>query len=183
MTPREVPQPSTSRMVPVAGHPLVVGIVPGQPELVALTAAEWARSAGASSLYFAYADASRYVREEHPDGSVWHEDIDPDSADPDQWRERQREIEAFLGEVLAGSDIPWHLRYLAGRADRALTHLARAVDAAGFVVGTRAPGAGARMREALGGSVAVRLTHHQHRPVLVVPLQVVDWKAHPWGHG
>lgn len=25
------------------------------------------------------------------------------------------------------------------------------------------------------GSVAFHLTHHQHRPVLVVPLQVVDW--------
>lgn len=181
MAPQEVPQPGPSRMVPLAGHPLVVGIVPGQPELVALTAAAWARSAGASGLYFAYADPGRYTREEYPDGTVWHEDLDPDAPDPDAWRTREAAIETHLAEVLADAEVTWHVRYLAGRADRALTHLARAVDAAGFVVGTRAPGAGARMREVVEGSVALRLSHHQHRPVLVVPLQVVDWSAHPWG--
>jgi nucleotide-binding universal stress UspA family protein len=168
-------------MVPLAGHPLVVGVVPGQPELVALTAAEWAHAAGASALYFAYADPGRYAREEYPDGTVWHEDLDPDAADPDAWRTRHQQIVEFLTGVLADSPVPWHVRYLAGRADRALTHLARTVDAAGFVVGTRAPGPGSRMREAVTGSVALRLSHHQHRPVLVVPLQVVDWHAHPWG--
>lgn len=56
---------------------------------------------------------------------------------------------------------------------------ARAVDAAGFVLGAHAPGAGARVREFLEGSIAVRLSHHQHRPVLVVPLRVVDWHEHP----
>ena len=45
----------------------------------------------------------------------------------------------------------------------------------------RAPGAGAQLREYFSESVAVRLTHHQHRPVVVVPLSVVDWKARaPW---
>ena len=33
------PQPAPERMVPVPGHPLVVGVVPGQSGLVALTAA------------------------------------------------------------------------------------------------------------------------------------------------
>ena len=181
MPPHEVPQPSPSRMVPVAGHPLVVGIVPGQPELVALTAAEWARAAGASELYFAYVDGSRFTREELADGTVLHDAIDPDGVD-ETWRTRQEEIETFLAEVLRDGGVAWHFRYLAGRADRALTHLARAVDAAAFVIGTRAPGRGARMREVIEGSVAVHLSHHQHRPVLVVPLQVVDWKTqHRWG--
>jgi hypothetical protein len=36
------------------------------------------------------------------------------------------------------------------------------------------------MREVMEGSVAVRLTHHQHRPVLIVPLEVIDWKASHW---
>jgi len=165
-------------MVRLTGHPLVVGVVPGQPELVALTAAEWARSAGASGLYCGYVDGSRYTREEYPDGTVLHDAIDPDGVD-DTWRDRRRGLEAFLTAVLADSGVPWHFRYLAGRPDRALTHLARAVDAAGFVIGTRAPGAGARAREFVEGSVAVHLSHHQHRPVLVVPLQVVDWKARP----
>ena len=71
----------------------------------------------------------------------------------------------------------WEFRYLAGRADRALTHLARAVDAAVIVVGTRRPGGGGRMHELLQGSVGAHLAHHQHRPVLVVPTEVVDWKT------
>jgi nucleotide-binding universal stress UspA family protein len=84
--------------------------------------------------------------------------------------------------MLRESVVPWEFRYLAGRPDRALTHLARVVDAALIVVGTRAHGGGARMREFFEGSVAVHLAHHQHRPVLTVPLQVVDWKEirAPW---
>lgn len=165
-------------MVRLQGHPLVVEVEPGQPELVALTAAAWARDAGVSELYFAYVDGSRFTREEYADGTVLHEAVDPDGLDA-SWQDRQRRIEGFLERVLADEGVSWQFRYLAGRADRALAHLARAVDAAGFVLGTRAPGPGSRMREFLEGSVAVRLSHHQHRPVLVVPLQVVDWKAHP----
>jgi hypothetical protein len=38
------------------------------------------------------------------------------------------------------------------------------------------------MWEFFEGSVAVHLAHHQHRPVLTVPLNVVDWKEirAPW---
>jgi hypothetical protein len=163
-------------MVPLRGHPLVVAVTPGQPELVVRTAAAWARDGGATALYCAYVDPSRFTRDELPDGSVRHDAVDPDGAD-DSWHERERALVDHLGSLLDGSDVPWHFRYLAGRADRALTHLARAVDAAAFVVGTRPPGAGARVRAALEGSIAVHLSQHQHRPVLVVPLQVVDWSA------
>lgn len=178
MPAHEVPQPSPDRMVPLRGHPLVVGVTPHQPELVLLTAAAWAAAAGVASLYCAYVDGSRFVSEEYPDGTVLHDAVDPDGVD-DEWRDRERQLTEAVGRVLVGSSVPWRFRYLAGRTDRALTHLARAVDAAGFVVGTSAPGAGARLREFVEGSVAVRLTHHQHRPVLVVPLRVVDWHAHP----
>jgi hypothetical protein len=174
-----VPQPSVDRMAPVAGHPLVVGIVPGQPALVARTAALWATATGASRLVAAYADPARYVVEELPDGSVRHMPVDPDGVD-DEWLLRQAHINQHLAAALGPSGVTWELRYLAGRADRALTHLARAVDAGGFVIGTRAPGAGARIRDWLEGSVAFRLTHHQHRPVLVVPLEVVDWQESTW---
>lgn len=108
-----------------------------------------------------------------------HAEIDPDVVD-DSWIGRKQQIEESLSEVLGHGGVPWELRYLAGRADRALTHLARAVDAAAFVVGTRAPGPGARLREVVDGSVAVRLARHQHRPVLVVPLSVVDWETPLW---
>lgn len=171
-----VPQPSPERMVPVPGHPLVVGVVPGQPELVALTAMAWSRALGGVPLYFAYSDPSRVLDEEYADGTVRHSGFDPDQVD-DSWRERERDIRTYLGGLLAQHDGPWEFRFLAGRADRALTHLARAVEASAIVVGAKNPSAGERFREFLAGSVAVRLSRHQHRPVIVVPLAVVDWKA------
>lgn len=180
MTPSEVPQPSPSRMTEFAHHAAVVGVVPGQPELVVLTAASLARAVSSSTLYFAYVDPSRYVEEEYPDGSVRHVSIDPDGVD-DRWEQTEAHLRRDLERILAGDDISWELRYLAGRTDRALTHLARAVDAAVIIVGSRAPRQGARMREFLEGSVAVHLAQHQHRPVLTVPLDVIDWKARtPW---
>lgn len=173
-----VPQPSPSRMVPLRDHPLVVGVVPQQPPLLALTAAQWARDAQCSALYFAYVDRARFTREEYADGTVLHDAIDPDGADAG-WTARQKALKSFLAEVMKDQGVEWHFRYLAGRPDRALTHLARAVDAAAYVVGTRGPGAGAHVRELVEGSVAGRLSHHQHRPVLAVPLEVVDWEAYP----
>jgi nucleotide-binding universal stress UspA family protein len=171
-----VPQPSPQRMVPVPGHPLVVGVIPGQPELVALTAAAWAQALGNVTIYFGYSDAARIVDSEYADGTVQHSAIDPDQAD-DVWERREQEIQHFLGEVLVEHTGPWEFRYLAGRADRALTHLARAVDASAIIVGAKHPSSTERVREFLAGSVAVRLTRHQHRPVLIVPLAVIDWKA------
>lgn len=176
MPAHDVPQPGVDRMVPLHGHPLLVGVKPGQADLVPRTAAAWGRAAGVSTLYCAYVDPTRFVREEHPDGAVRHDAVDPDGAD-DTWRSRQQDLVEWLEETLADAGVPWQFRYLAGRPDRALTHLARGVDAAGFVVGAQAPGAGARVRGLLEGSVAVHLARHQHRPVLVVPLRVVDWNA------
>ena len=177
---RTAPQPHPNRMVPFGGHPLVVGVVPGQPELVALTAVSLSRALGPVPLYFAYVDVTRRVEEEFPDGTVRHGDLDPDLAD-DSWQDRQTRIERFLDTVMADTGVDWQFRYLAGRPDRALTHLARAIDAAGYVIGTRAPGAEARVREWVEGSVAASLSHHQHRPVIVVPLSVVDWAVPaPW---
>lgn len=182
-TPGQVPQPHPSRLTPFGGHPAVVGIVPDQPELVLLTAVSWAQGMGNVALHVAYADPMRYTVEELPDGSVRHADVDPDVGD-ELWIQHAAAMEAFVAEHLEGTGVPWRFVYLAGRPDRALTHLARAVDAAVIIVGAKVPRAGGRttVREFLEGSVAVRLVHHQHRPVLTVPLSVVDWKAQlPWG--
>ena len=189
MVHHRVPQPSPERMAPVPGAPLVVGVSPGQPELVALTAAAWAvalggargaEATGAVPLYFGYADPDRVVETEFPDGTVRHADLDPDQAD-DSWQEREQRIREFLTRTLADHAGPWEFRYLAGRPDRALTHLARAVRASAIVVGARHPSGAERMREFFAASVAVQLTRHQHRPVIIVPLAVVDWRAPaPW---
>lgn len=176
---KKTPQPHPARLTPFARHPIVAGIVPGQPELVMLTAASWAAALGVD-LYVAYADPSRTTIEEHADGTVRHSELSVDVVD-DSWYERSEQIQTFLREVLANAGITWHFRYLAGRPDRSLTHLARTVNASALVVGTRGSGTSGRWRDFVDGSVAARLAHHQHRPVLVVPLQVVDWHAAtPW---
>jgi nucleotide-binding universal stress UspA family protein len=167
-------------MVPIPGHPLVVGIAPGQSELVAVTAAAWAEALGGVPLHFAYVDATRIVDQEYADGTVRHSSLDPDLAD-DSWTRVEQELREHLTVLLADHKGPWDFRYLAGRPDRALTHLARAVEASAFIVGARRPSSTERVREFLSGSLALHLTRHQHRPVLVVPVAVVDWKAAaPW---
>lgn len=175
---REVPQPGPHRIEPVSGQPLVVGVAPGQSPLVALTAATWAQAMG-GSLYFGYADPTRVVDREFEDGTVRHSPLEPDRED-DDWRRRRDALQAQLAETLDGIPVPWELRYLAGRPDRALTHLARAVGASAIVVGARHT-RGERVHDFFAESVGLHLARHQHRPVLVVPLSVVDWKAPaPW---
>ena len=163
-------------MTPFAQHPIVVGVAPDLPDLVAFTALSLAEATGAPRIYFAYADPARYTVEEYDDGTVRHASISPDTMG-DAWERLEEDFRNKLERMLASSKVAWEFRYLAGRPDRALTHLARAVDAAVIVVGTRAPGARAHIRQIVEGSVAYHLSQHQHRPVLTVPLSVVDWKA------
>ncbi len=118
-----VPQPHPSRITPFAGHPLVAGVSPRDPELVVLTAASLAEALGVP-VFFAYADPGRVVEREFRDGRVQHADVDPDLADDEEWRAREAELTATIARVLAGRPIAWEFRYLAGRPDRALTHLA-----------------------------------------------------------
>lgn len=180
MAPERVPpQPHPSRLTDFRGHPLVVAVSSSPSPLVALTAASLGRATGAPALYFAYVDPHRYTDEEYPDGTVRHLPINPDLAD-DLWRDTERDLSAAVAETMAGQGVPWHFRYLAGRADRALTHLARAVDAAAFVVGAHS-GHHHRLHDFMNESLSVQLAHRQHRPVLVVPLRVVDWEGRaPW---
>ncbi len=122
-------------MVAPAGHPLVVGIQSGQPDLVALTAGLWAECLGGVPLHFCYADPTRVVDEEFADGNVRHSPLASDVID-DSWLARRDTLTAFLTNLLHGRGLPWELHYTAGRADRALTHLARAVDASMILVGS-----------------------------------------------
>lgn len=177
---RPVPQPHPSRITPFAGHPAVVGVVPGQSPLVALTAAAWAQSQAGAALYFAWAVPELVTVAELPGGAVRTAPRDPDVVD-DSWQERAATIRRDLSAALDPLGVPWEYHQLAGRADRALTHLARAVDAAVIVVGARPHGRGRGLRQFFTGSTAVHLAHHQHRPVMVVPVDVVDWQdSSPW---
>ncbi len=176
---RVPPQPHPSRITDFAGHPLVVSVMQDQSSVVALTAVNLARAIKAPALYFAHVDTSRYADQEYPDGTVRHVPIDPD-LDDEVWPGREAALNRLVAEWMQGQDLPWHFRYLAGRADRALTHLARAVDAAGFVVGAHV-GHHHRIADFVNGSLSMQLPHRQHRPVIVVPVRVVDWQGRaPW---
>ena len=65
-----------------------------------------------------------------PDGTVQHGGLDPDFSGDEIWQARRDQLVAAVHKTLGEAPIEWEFRYLAGRADRALTHLARAVDAA-----------------------------------------------------
>jgi len=170
MTEPDQPAPSTGG-VPYAPRkisgPVLMGVVPGQPLAVAHRAAELAYSLGVK-LVCAYVDVTTYLAEE-PDGRVEASPIDPDGID-DDIEGISASIAGHLREALDGTGIDWSFVTLAGDPARALGRLAETTDASVIVVGTRERGLGARLEELLVGSVAVHLTHRQHRPVLVVPL-------------
>ncbi len=150
----------------IAG-PVLMGVVPGQPLAVAHRAADLAHSLNVK-LICAYVDVTSYLSEES-DGRVEAHPIDPDGID-DDIEGISAGIKERLGEALDGSGIRWSFATLAGDPARALGQLAESTDASVIVVGTRERGFGARFEELLVGSIAVHLTHRQHRPVLVVPL-------------
>jgi nucleotide-binding universal stress UspA family protein len=147
--------------------PVLMGVVPGQPLTVAHRAAELAYSLNVK-LICAYVDVTSYLAEE-PDGRVEALPIDPDGID-DDIEGISAGIAERLQDALDGSGVGWSFVTLAGDPARALGRLADSADASVIVVGTRERGLGARFEELLVGSVAVHLTHRQHRPVLVVPL-------------
>ncbi|WP_024366835.1 universal stress protein [Arthrobacter sp. TB 26] len=155
--------------------PVLMGVVPGQPLAVAHRAAELAFSLNVK-LVCAYVDVTSYLAEE-PDGRIEARPIDPDGID-DDIEGISAAIKERLREALDGTGIGWSFVTLSGDPARALGRLAESADASVIVVGTRERGLGARFEELLVGSVAVHLTHRQHRPVLVVPL-APHTKHHP----
>ena len=157
-----------------APRPVVVGVAPGQPDVVLREAARFADRFG-GELVCARVVAGRFVVSERPDGSVVSASIDPDYDD-----EREQDLDASLVEhlaaVLGPTGVRWTTRLLVGDTADALGHLADTVDAAMIVVGTHRHGLARGVRELFDRSVAVHLAHRQSRPVVVVPARapVVD---------
>ena len=155
--------------------PVVAGVIPGQPAIVIRQAAALAYSLGVG-LVFAYVDVTRYMVQENDRADDISAPIDPDGVDePDDAegaaRSLRETIEAELGDGEGvGAEPRWSFVTLAGEPARALGRFAESAQACVIVVGTRERGVGARLEEFLVGSVAVHLTHRQHRPVLVIPL-------------
>jgi nucleotide-binding universal stress UspA family protein len=145
---------------------VIAGVVPGQSPRVLRAAARQAALAG-TELVIAHVDTTRFVAFEDPDGYVSPTAVDVAGAAA---RAALAEVQAAADAALAGETVSWSVRQVIGDPALALIHLADELDASLLVVGTRKRGLGESLREFLTGSVAARLTHRQHRPVLVVPL-------------
>jgi nucleotide-binding universal stress UspA family protein len=145
---------------------VLVGVVPGLPTRVLKEAARYATLLRAP-LVVVHVDVTRFVTYEDPDGYVHSAPIDINVAAGESDLVM---VEAEAGAVLEGRDVDWSVKQLVGDPALAMKHLAEQLDARLLVVGTRKRGLGESIREFFTGSVAARLAHRQHRPILVVPL-------------
>jgi nucleotide-binding universal stress UspA family protein len=155
---------------------VVVGVVPDLPPRVIDEAARYAELLGVG-LVVAFVDVTRFVSYEDPDGTPHTAPIDVNIASGEAAAE---EVRAKTATRLAGRPVRWTVRSLVGDPAMALKQLAEELDSPMIVVGTRRRGFGETIREFFTGSVAARLTHRQHRPVLVVPLQEPVPDDEPW---
>ena len=156
--------------------PLLVGVVPGQHPEVLQTAVALAQQLMAP-LLFAYVDEASYLVEWDPARSTHRLSLHPDKND-DDIRSVTEDLKSVI-VVRPGTPTEWTLRTLAGDPARALGRLAAEVNAPMIIVGTPERGFGHRITELLNGSVAAWLTHHQSRPVLVVPFKMPAHEEQP----
>lgn len=146
---------------------IVLGVVPDLPAGLVTTAASFAAAFGAE-LTCAYVDPHRRTLETHSDGTVVSTSANDEVLD-ERVETFDPGLRSLIGTQLDGHAVTWSVRALAGEATAELTHLADRLDATMIIIGARRPGVGGRLRELMGGTTAVQLTHHQHRPVVVVP--------------
>ena len=147
--------------------PVVVGVVPQQSADLVRRAASLARDMGAG-LLCVWVDGSRALVGQDDDGTLLTTPVDPDQDDDSAVLAEDRLLR-HLEDVLAESSVSWRFVYTVGEVARGLSGVADQNDAALIVVGTRRPGLAGWMNQLVGGSVAGRLAHTQHRPVTVIP--------------
>lgn len=159
--------------------PVIVGVTSGQPDAVVLAASVFASHFG-SELICASVDPSRLMLDELPDGTITSASYDPDSRElPTTMFDAG--LLAQVERVLHGRTVSWSTRALAGETAEALGRLASTVHAAMIVVGTRESNLRHTLASFFTGSVAVRLAHGQHCPVVIIPLRPVPFSEQvPW---
>ena len=155
-----------ARAADAAHGAVIVGTIPGQSTRVLSEAARYAELLHAH-LLVVHVDVTRFVTYEDPDGYVHSAPIDLDLSSGEG---ALADVTSTAAGVLEGRPIDWSVRQLVGDPALAMKHLAEQVEARLLVIGTRRRGIGESIREFFTGSVAARLAHRQHRPILVVPL-------------
>lgn len=156
---------------------LVVGVQPGQVEDVVGVAAHLAARLH-GRLVCVWVDPSLLSSGFREDGSEVIEPLDPDTASsvPQSLPEVDR---TRIAEIAARHGVPAQVVTGVGEPGRAIATVAADNEALMIVVGTRS--GRRRVAEFFNGSVAARLSHQQHRPVLVVPTDPVGFGAPlPW---
>jgi len=173
-----VPDGQTPSSPDVPRGAVIAGVAPGVSPRVVVEAARFAKLSSAP-LAIVHVDVSRFVTFEDPDGYVHSSQVELAA---DAARAQLDQVEDAARRALVDSDVVWSVHQLIGDPATSLARLADRIDAPLLVVGTRRRGIGESIREFFTGSVAARLTHRQHRPVLVVPLgepvpddQEIDW--------
>ena len=164
--PQAQPTPVDASEAAALHGAVLVGVVPGLSSRVVKEAARYAKLLRAP-LVVVHVDVTRFVTYEDPDGYVHSAPIDINAA---AGRSDLALVEAEAGSILQTHDVDWSVKQLVGDPALAMKHLAEQLDARLLVVGTRKRGLGESIREFFTGSVAARLAHRQHRPILVVPL-------------
>ncbi|MBY0690162.1 universal stress protein [Microbacterium marinilacus] len=144
---------------------VIAAVIPDQSPRVLKAAARYAALLGAP-LAVVHVDVTRFVTYEDPDGYVHSAPVDINV----QAGEGELQVVRSAAEThLANTSVSWEVRQLVGDPALAIKSLAEKIDASLIVVGTRKRGFGESIREFFTGSVAARLSHRQHRPILVVP--------------
>lgn len=145
---------------------IVVALVPGQSPRVLAEAVRYARLLQAA-VVGVHVDVTRFVTYEDPDGFVHSAPIDLQAAPGE---DELLAVRAAVEPALRAAGLVFTIEQPVGDPALAIKRIADRVHARLIVVGTRRRGVGESIREFFTGSVAARLAHRQHRPVLVVPL-------------
>ncbi|MEO5778443.1 MULTISPECIES: universal stress protein [Arthrobacter] len=148
-------------------NPLLVGVLPGQHPEVLQTAASLAKRL-AAPVICAYVDEASYLVDWDPARSMHRLSFHPDT-DKDEIQAVTQQLRITIQAACGDQGIDWTLRTLGGDPARALGRLAADSSAEIIIVGTPERGLGHRLAAALNGSVAAWLSHHQDRPILIVP--------------
>jgi len=156
---------------------IVAGVQSGQVEGIVGVATLIAKHFGASVVCVAVDPALLSVGARR-DGSEIIEPIDPDTADAEPQQLPDRDVDV-IHDLAAARSVRVEILSRVGDPSRALAAVAEQRDAVMIVVGSQT--GRRRVAEFFNASVAARLTHQQHRPVVVVPHAPVGFEsALPW---
>ena len=150
---------------------VVVGLQSGHLAAVVDVAAQMARRSNAS-LVCVTIDPSSLSDGTPSDGSGMIEAIDPDAGGSIPQGLSEADV-AAVQDLAARSHVEVEHLTRVGDPARVLASVAEERHAEVIVVGTRT--GRHRVADFYNGSVAARLTHQQHRPVLVVPTDPVGF--------